>query len=1035
MTSSQGLRLHSILKGKGWRFFRIQWSPDGRFIAAPADDGVISLWNASTGKLDSEVSAGASPVSNVAWSPDGRKLAYASVDIHVYDVGQNASIRYSSGHSHSVWSLAWSPTGDRLLSGSYDRTIRVLNACTGQSLYTLTGHSDEVNCVSWTHDGAFIASASSDHTIRLWAGQDGRPIRILRGHDGAVNCLSWSAQRRLLASVSEDRTVILWNTDAGRKVNVLEGHTDDIREVAFSPDGEFLASLAADGTAIVWRMDTMDRAGSIDLKLRSGPLRNVWLGLSFDATGRYLATTGQNATSVQVWELDRNRLLQAEDDHGSYYRNAKAVLVGETGVGKSTLGFVLTGRPWDMEAGSTHGRRVWTLTTQEFVSPNGRHETRDLMLWDLAGQPDYRLIHQMHLTEAAMALVVVDSRYREDPLAGVRHWTRAIRQAARLQSGPSMQTKIFLVAAREDVGRIALEEQRFAALSNELGFDKHFRTSARAGWGIAELKQAIEDSIEWNLLPAGSTTEEFRRIKSFLLSERSSGQILSTTDDLFTKYREASDNTGCERSRFDTCIRLLEARDLLKRLSFGDLVLLQPEYLDVYAATLVNASRDDPDGMGCVVERDIYAVSFRMAEHDRIPQRECESHLLIATVQELLRHEVALREGSRLVFPSQLTRDDPTVDASAAIEEDVLYRFDGPVLTIYAMLAVRLSSSMVYKREAMWRNGAIFRARGESMCGLRLRIIDDDRGELVIFFDRAATSLTRFQFDDYVHTHLLRWTLPNTIERRRVFRCPNSECREEITHAQVTKRTSKGFRFMRCCVCDTAASLVDWPEEMSSARASIVLRIDDAAEFRRDQNAASLTIQGKRATGDYDVFLCYNCANEDQVAQVAKKLTARGILPWFDQIDLRPGFPWQAELQRQISKIKSAAVFVGADGLGPWQAQEIYSFLQEFTRRGCPVIPVLLPRMTAVRGSRRVRRKGGLATVSLKELIKSDLGATPELPPFLANMTWVDFRKKSPDPLGRLIFGITGTAAMERSAIECVSDGPVPATSINLSNP
>ena len=153
MSTSDGLRLHATLRGSGWPFYRIQWSPDGRFIAAPAEDGVIWLWNASTASVHEEVSAGASHVSNVAWSPDGRKLAYASADIHLYDVERKTTSKFSSGHSHSIWSMAWSPSGDRLVSASYDRTVRLWDPGTGQLLLTLTGHSDEVNCVLWSPGG------------------------------------------------------------------------------------------------------------------------------------------------------------------------------------------------------------------------------------------------------------------------------------------------------------------------------------------------------------------------------------------------------------------------------------------------------------------------------------------------------------------------------------------------------------------------------------------------------------------------------------------------------------------------------------------------------------------------------------------------------------------------------------------------------------------------------------------------------------------------------------------------------------------
>ena len=99
--------------------------------------------------------------------------------------------------------------------------------------------------------------------------------------------------------------------------------------------------------------------------------------------------------------------------------------------------------------------------------------------------------------------------------------------------------------------------------------------------------------------------------------------------------------------------------------------------------------------------------------------------------------------------------------------------------------------------------------------------------------------------------------------------------------------------------------------------------------------------------------------------QIGEQLKLHGILPWLDEWELRPGLPWQPLLEKQIGKIKSAAVFVGKNGRGPWQDAELYAFLRQFAKRECPVIPVILP----------------------------DGESAPDLPIFLEGMTWVDFRK------------------------------------------
>jgi TIR domain/zinc-ribbon domain len=139
-------------------------------------------------------------------------------------------------------------------------------------------------------------------------------------------------------------------------------------------------------------------------------------------------------------------------------------------------------------------------------------------------------------------------------------------------------------------------------------------------------------------------------------------------------------------------------------------------------------------------------------------------------------------------------------------------------------------------------------------------------------------------------------------------------------------------------------------------------------------------LQDKIATQSFDVFLCHNELDKPAVKQIGERLKDHGILPWLDEWELLPDLPWQRALEQQIARIKTVALFVGQNGFGPWQHHELDTFLGEFVRRGCPVIPVLL----------------------------ADAPQKPQLPFFLEGIVWVDFRVQVPDPLGQLLWGITG---------------------------
>jgi GUN4-like/TIR domain len=130
----------------------------------------------------------------------------------------------------------------------------------------------------------------------------------------------------------------------------------------------------------------------------------------------------------------------------------------------------------------------------------------------------------------------------------------------------------------------------------------------------------------------------------------------------------------------------------------------------------------------------------------------------------------------------------------------------------------------------------------------------------------------------------------------------------------------------------------------------------------------------------FDVFLCHNSEDKVSIRDFAQQLRQQNLVPWLDEEQLIPGRNWLYSLEQDIPKIKTVAVFVGRNGLGPWQKQEISMFLNEFVRRGTPLIPVLL----------------------------KNAPKQPKLPPILENMTWVDFRRRQPEPFQSLLWGITG---------------------------
>jgi GTPase SAR1 family protein len=757
--------------------------------------------------------------------------------------------------------------------------------------------------------------------------------------------------------------------------------------VAFSADARLLAAKLSTKVRL-WRCDSWEPVGELD-----DTSSHKYFGynrFTSSSNGSNVFITLKDSRHLCIWDIDAAPLLSAASSKAVHYANAKIVLVGDTGVGKSGLGLVLSGQPF-APTDSTHGRQVWVFEQNEIQLIGDSKERRETFLWDLAGQPGYRLIHQLHLSEVAIALVVFDARSEVDPFAGVRHWDKALRQAQRVLGGGGVPARTFLVAARVDRGALAVSHGRIQKAVDDMGFNGFYETSAREGWGIPELRAAISSAIDWDLLPKVSSTEFFESIKSFILGEKAIGRILSTKSDLYRSFLNTDkvNQRSDSKLQFEICLGRVESRGLIRRMSFGDLTLLQPELLDAYASALVNAAKEEPDGLGSILEDDAFEGRFRMSQSERVQERDTEKLLLIATVEELLRRDIVIREavedGVYLVFPSQLTREG--IGLADPEGKEVTFHFSGAIVSIYATLAVRLTHSGIFVKKDLWRHAATYRDKSGGLCGLILAEGDEGEGRLTIFYDNRASRETRFQFETYVQTHLERRAALGSVRRIQLFSC--DKCMTPVTGVQVQRRRDRGFDFLNCNVCGASVSLCESvPSAMLNSTPGIVQAIDRAVDSQKSRDTAETMLKGKMELGEFDVFICYNSQDRDAVTRIANALKRRGVLPWMDRWQLRPGIPWQRVLEEQIEKVKAAAVFVGPSGVGPWQSEEIDAFLRECVRRHCPVIPVLL-----------------------ENAVENRL---PPLPVFLRGRTWVDFRVKQPNPLRNLLWGIEGSSAKKK---------------------
>ena len=286
------------------------YSPDGHRLATAEGqlaggtaDGIVRIWDTTTGVLLATIHGHSRAATSVAFSPDGLLLASVAADgtLVVWDASTYQPVRGPiQAHQSAIVSVAFSPDSRLIVTGGDDSSVRLWDATTGQPAGSpLVGHTDSVQSVAFSPDGRLLASGSRDATVRLWDVATGQPVGSpLVGHTDSVQSVAFSPDGRLLASGSRDATVRLWDVATREPVGQpLTGHSNWVWSVAFSPDGQMLASGSYDTTIILW-----DVAAGQPIGLPLPAHSDLVTGLAFSPDGQTLASSSWDAT-VKTWTI------------------------------------------------------------------------------------------------------------------------------------------------------------------------------------------------------------------------------------------------------------------------------------------------------------------------------------------------------------------------------------------------------------------------------------------------------------------------------------------------------------------------------------------------------------------------------------------------------------------------------------------------------------------------------------------------------------------------------------------------------------
>ncbi len=311
-----------------------------------------------------------------------------------------------SGHYGMVTSIAVTPDAKHIISGSFDKTIKVWDLESGKDILTLSGHADWVSSVTITPDAKNIISGSSDKTIKVWDSESGKEIRTLSGHGGMVSSVAVTPDAKHIVSGSSDKTIKVWDLESGKQIRTLQGHTSWVYSVAVTQDVKHIISGSSDKTIKVWDLESGAQIHTF--KGHAGLVYSV----AVTQDSKHIIS-GSSDKTIKVWDLEFGKQIRTLQGHTSW---VYSVAVTQDASHIISGSYDKTIKVWDLESGEQirtlqgHDGLVTSvvITDEKYLISGSDDKT--IKVWDLEAGEQNRAF-KGHAGLVNSVAVTHDARY------------------------------------------------------------------------------------------------------------------------------------------------------------------------------------------------------------------------------------------------------------------------------------------------------------------------------------------------------------------------------------------------------------------------------------------------------------------------------------------------------------------------------------------------------------------------------------------------------------------------------------------------